>query len=100
MLLLSAGRAGVNLPRIAHISHLEIEGPATQLIVDGKPFLMLAGELHNSSTSSLEYMEPMWDKLVALGLNTILATVSLELVEPEEGKFDFSLVDGLVDPAN
>jgi beta-galactosidase GanA len=67
--------------------------------VDGKPFLMLAGELHNSSASSLEYMEPMWDKLVALGLNTVLATVSWELVEPQEGQFDFSLVDGLVEQA-
>lgn len=81
------------------IPHLTKQGTSTQLIVDGKPFLMLAGELHNSSASSLEYMEPMWDKLVALGLNTVLATVSWELVEPQEGQFDFSLVDGLVEQA-
>jgi beta-galactosidase GanA len=83
----------------ARIPHLTKQGTSTQLIVDGKPFIMLAGELHNSSASSLEYMEPMWDKLVALGLNTILATVSWELVEPQEGQFDFSLVDGLVEQA-
>ena len=99
LLLLSAGRAGVNLSEPSQIPHLEKSGPATQLTVDGKPFLILAGELHNSSASSIEYMEPMWDKLVALGLNTVLATVSWELVEPQEGQFDFSLVDGLVEQA-
>ena len=36
--------------------HLEKRGVTTQLIVDGKPFLILGGELHNSSSSSLEYM--------------------------------------------
>ncbi len=85
---------------LAHkIPHLEKHGTATQLIVDDKPFVMLAGELHNSSASSLEYMQPIWDRLVALNLNTVLATVSWELLEPEEGKFDFSLVDGLIEEA-
>jgi beta-galactosidase GanA len=83
----------------AQIPHLYKKGTATQLIADGKPFLMLAGELHNSSASFLEYMEPMWDKLEALGLNTVLATVSWELIEPQEGRFDFSLVDGLAEQA-
>ncbi len=99
LLLPSASGAGANLSTSPRIPHLNKKGPATQLIVDGKPFLMLAGELHNSSASSLEYMEPMWDKLVAIKLNTVLATVSWELVEPEEGKYDFSLVDGLVEQA-
>ena len=47
--------------------HLEKRGAATQFIVDGKPFLMLSGELHNSSSSSLEYMKPIWPKLAARG---------------------------------
>ncbi len=85
--------------RAEDIPHLARQGTATQLIVDGEPFVMLAGELHNSSALSLEYMEPMWDKLVALNLNTVLATVAWELVEPAEGQFDFSLVDGLLEGA-
>ncbi|MBN1511592.1 MAG: DUF5597 domain-containing protein [Phycisphaerae bacterium] len=89
-LLFSAASAPAAVP------HLAKKGTATQLIVDGRPFVMLAGELHNSSASSLEYMEPMWDRLVALRLNTVLATVCWELVEPQEGRFDFSLVDGLI----
>ena len=63
--------------------HLRRQGHATQLIVDGAPFLVLGGELHNSSSSDLAYMQPIWERLVALGLNTVLAAVSWELVEPE-----------------
>jgi beta-galactosidase GanA len=71
-------------------------GSATQLFVDGKPFLILGGELLNSSSSSLEYLQPIWDRLAAQHLNTVLAAVSWELTEPEEGRFDFQLLDGLV----
>jgi len=31
-------------------------GAVKQFFVDDKPFIMLAGELHNSSPSSIEYM--------------------------------------------
>jgi hypothetical protein len=81
------------------IPRLHKQGTATQLLVDGKPFVILGGELHNSSASSLAYMEPIWPKMVALNLNTVLAVVSWELLEPEEGQFDFDLVDGLLDGA-
>jgi len=81
------------------VPHLEQRGSATQLIVDGKPFLVLGGELHNSSSSSLLYMAPIWPRLRAIHLNTVLAPVSWELMEPEDGKFDFSVVDGLIDGA-
>ena len=79
--------------------HLEKRGQATQLIVDGAPFLMLSGELHNSSSSSLEYMTPIWPKLEALGLNTVVTPLSWELIEPEKGKYDYTLVDGLLKQA-
>jgi hypothetical protein len=81
------------------IPRLEKRGTATQLIVDGKPFLVLGGELNNSSASSMEYMRPLWPKFAATNLNTVLATASWELTEPEEGRFDFSLVDGLIQDA-
>jgi hypothetical protein len=79
--------------------HLERQGTAVRLIVDGKPFLILGGELRNSSSSSLEYMKPIWPRLAQLGLNTVLTPVSWELIEPEEGRFDFRLVDGLIHDA-
>jgi hypothetical protein len=55
--------------------------------------------LNNSSASSLDYMKPLWPRLAATHLNTVLAVVSWELVEPDEGRFDFTLVDGLLKAA-
>jgi len=82
------------------IPHLERRGAVTQLIVGGEPFIMLGGELHNSSASSLEYMEPIWPRLASMNLNTVLVTVSWELIEPQESQFDFHLVDGLLSQAS
>ena len=76
------------------LPRLRKQGTATQLIVDGQPFVMLAGELHNSSASGVEYMKKLWPKLRELGLNTVLAPVSWELLEPREGEFDFTLEIG------
>lgn len=78
------------------IPHLEKRGNATQLIVDGKPFLILGGELHNSSSSSLAYLDTLWLPLKQMNLNTVLAAVSWEQIEPTEGTFDFTLVDGML----
>lgn len=78
------------------IPHLRRQGTATQLVVDGAPFLVLGGELGNSSASSPGYLRPFWPKLRALHLNTVLAPVYWELVEPTEGRFNFATVDSLV----
>jgi beta-galactosidase GanA len=75
---------------------LRKQGTATQLIVDGQPFLALAGELSNSSPSSVEYTKPIWPMLAAAKLNTVLAGVYWSQVEPQEGKVDFSVPDGLI----
>ena len=69
------------------------------LMVDGMPFILLGGEVHNSSSSSLKYMEQVWEKAESLGMNCLLLSVAWELVEPEEGCFDFSLVQGLIEQA-
>jgi hypothetical protein len=81
------------------IPHLRPQGTATQLIVDGKPFLALAGELLNNSATGIEHMKPIWPKLVASKFNTILAGVSWAQIEPVEGKFDFKIVDGTIEGA-
>jgi beta-galactosidase GanA len=92
-LLLAARAAAEEIP------HLERRGQATQLIVGGAPFLVLGGELGNSEASSREAMRAHWPKLQAMNLNTVLAPVYWELVEPEEGRFDFTTVDGLLEDA-
>lgn len=81
------------------ISHLQKKGGATQLIVDGKPFLILGGELHNSSASSAAYMEGVWPILKKMNLNTALAVVSWDQFEPVEGNFDYTLTDYLIEGA-
>ncbi len=83
----------------AKIPHLAKQGTATQLIVDDRPFLVLGGELANTASSSLEYMKPVWPRLVKMHLNTVLTAVAWDWIEPEEGKFDFTLVDGLMQEA-
>jgi hypothetical protein len=78
------------------IPHLEKQGSATKLIVNDKPFLVLGGELHNSSTSGVEYMRPIWKRMAQKNLNTVIAPVYWELLEPAEGKFDYTLVDSMI----
>jgi len=79
--------------------HLRRDGPAVQLVVDGKPFLILGGELLNSSSSSREHMQAVWPRLAAMSLNTVLTPVSWDMIEPAEGRYDFRLVDGLIQDA-
>jgi len=80
----------------AQTPHLQKHGTATQLVVDGKPFLVLGGELSNTASSSLEYMKPVWPRLAGMHLNTVLTGISWAQFEPEEGKYDYELVDGLL----
>jgi beta-galactosidase GanA len=81
------------------IPHLRKQGTATQMIVDGKPFLMLAGELGNNTPTSLEYMKSVWPTLIKTKLNSALAAVSWAHIEPQEGKFNFSVLDGVIQGA-
>ena len=69
-----------------------------RIFLHGEPFLILGGELANSSASSAAYMDgrDSWQTLREAGLNTVLAPVYWELLEPTEGQFDFSTVDYLL----
>ncbi|SBV97678.1 DUF5597 domain-containing protein [uncultured Dysgonomonas sp.] len=73
--------------------HLAKSGTVTQLIVNDKPFLILGGELGNSSAASGEDIERIFPKLQRMGLNTVLVPAYWDLIEPTEGSYDFSLVD-------
>src|SRR6187551_2612980 len=82
--------------QVSSIPRLVKNGSYVQLIVNDKPFLVLGGELGNSSASSNEYMRPIWPKLQQMNLNTVIAPVYWELMEPTEGQFNFSLIDSLI----
>lgn len=90
---------GIILAQTNPLPHLAQEHGATQFIVNGKPFLARGGELENSSASSLRYMQTVWPKVVAMHFNTVIAPVYWQLIEPREGHFDFTTVDGLIDGA-
>jgi hypothetical protein len=69
LLAATAGTAESPLPKLRR------QGTATQLIVDGKPFLIRGGELGNSTASNPAYLRPFWARFGELNMNTVLAPV-------------------------
>jgi hypothetical protein len=70
------------------------------LYVGDRPFFCRAGEIHNSSASDPEYMrQNVWPQLRGLHMNSVIVPVYWELIEAEEGHYDFSSVDSLVTDA-
>lgn len=78
------------------LPHIQNQGDKQVLMVHDMPFIMLAGEVHNSNSSSLKRMEKIWDQAIELNLNSLLLPITWELIEPKEDQFDFQLVDGLI----
>ena len=68
------------------------------LLVDGRPFLILGGQIHNSSSWPSEFPQ-VWKSMEALHANTVEAPVYWEQFEPREGQFDYTNVDELVEGA-
>ena len=68
------------------------------LIVDGRPYLILGGQIHNSSAWPIE-LPQVWESMAALHANTIEAPVYWEQLEPQENRFDFGNVDQVVEGA-
>src|SRR5579863_6811703 len=65
------------------------------LLVDGHPYLVLGGQIHNSIAWPSEFPQ-IWESFVALHANTIEAPVYWEQIEPKPGQFNFDIVDQLV----
>ena len=63
------------------------------------PCPILGGELSNSAATSVQDIDEVMPRMRALGLNTVLVPAYWELMEPVEGKFDFTLIDRTIDIA-
>jgi hypothetical protein len=69
-----------------------------QLLVDGKPFFILGGQAHNSSAWPA-MLPKLWSAVEKLNANTLEVPIYWEQIEPEQGRFDFSLIDTLLTQA-
>ena len=92
LLLLAIGGAFAQIPTI-----IEKDGRHA-LLVDGKPFLMLGGQAHNSSAWP-GMMPQVWLAIEKMHANTLEIPIYWEQIEAQQGKFDFSLIDTLLTQA-
>lgn len=83
----------------AEMPHIQMVNETGQLIVNGHPFLILGGELGNSSSATAAQADTIIPKLAAMHVNTILTPVTWEQLEPKEGNFDFSFLDHWIETA-
>ena len=80
------------------VPHLESRNGRHALIVDGAPFLMLAGQVNNSSNYAVA-LPQVWPVLDRIHANTVEIPVAWQQIEPREGQFDFAFVQTLLDQA-
>lgn len=83
----------------ADLPQIRMENGTGRLIVHGKPFLILGGELGNSSAGTAAQADSVLPRMARLHLNTVLIPVAWDQLEPREGAFDFSILDRWIDTA-
>ncbi len=85
-----------NLGMLSASVKLQKQGTATQLTVNNKPMLLLAGELSNSAATSTGDIAAAFESMSQSGVNATFVPAYWEFVEPSEGKYDFTLVDNVI----
>jgi beta-galactosidase GanA len=91
--------ASVHATLAQDLPTVRIQNGASQLILHGKPFLVLGGELGNSSAGTAAQADSILPRLAQLHFNTVLMPVAWDEIEPQEGHFDFSILDHWIDVA-
>jgi hypothetical protein len=77
------------------IPRIEQKDGRYALLVDGAPFLMLGAQANNSSAWPA-MLPKVWPAIEYLHANTVELPIYWEQFEPEEGRFDYSLLDTLL----
>jgi beta-galactosidase GanA len=77
------------------LPHLVQKDGRHALIVDGAPFLILGAQSNNSSAWPV-MLPKVWSAIEAAQVNTLEVPVYWEQLEPEQGRFDYSIVDQLL----
>jgi hypothetical protein len=80
------------------IPHLQKLDGHFALIVDGSPYLVLGGQIHNSSAWPAT-LPAAWAAAESIHANTVEAPVYWEQIEVTKGSFDFSNVDLMITQA-
>lgn len=82
------------LPRIESLNGLNT------LFVNDEPFILLGGEIHNSSASNLSFFDnEVLPYLNNMNMNSIVVPIYWECFEPIENKYDTTLIDGIIERA-
>lgn len=82
----AAAAAGLPMPRI-----VSSDG-RYELLVDGKPYLVLGAQVNNSSNYPA-MLPAVWPAMAQMHVNTVVMPIAWEQIEPKEGAFDFSFLD-------
>ena len=80
-------------------SKVTASGDAAHIVMNGTPMLILGGELSNSAATSIADIDSVMPRMARMGLNTVLVPAQWDLMEADEGKFDFSLIDETINRA-
>ena len=84
---------GALIANAAEVPRIAKSAVGGQLIVNRKPYLILGGELGNSSTGTAAQTDSILPQIAKVHVNTVLMPVAWEQIEPVEGSFDFGILD-------